>query len=160
MSCLLPTYWTVLPLIYFAYIKHAIKHKKSQLINITVYLEIPQKPKKKLNWSNKTWGIQESFWTWFSRFLFPDLILCHNTAVTFCQFCTIFHWPCGLLIEYFKSHSFTVSIMGVIASLVFLILSWFPQYFFHVLNETLSLLRSFYLSPTISFKGCSPPLPL
>ena len=42
--------------------------------------------------------------------------------------------------EYFESHSFTVSIMGVIASLVFLILPWFPQYFLYVLNETISLL--------------------
>ena len=68
--------------------------------------------------------------------------------------------PCDLSMEYFEPHSFTVSIIGVIASLVFLILPWFPQYFLYVLNETLSLLRSLYLSTTVSFKSGSSTLPL
>ena len=62
--------------------------------------------------------------------------------------------------EYFELHSFTVSIMGVIASLVFLIRPWFSQYFLYVLDEKLSLLGSLYLSVIVSFKGGSPPLPL
>ena len=62
--------------------------------------------------------------------------------------------------EYFESHSFTVSIMAVIASLVFLIRPWFPQYYIYMLNETLSLLGSLYLSTIVSFKGGLPPLPL
>ena len=70
------------------------------------------------------------------------------------------HCPCDLSMEYFESHSFTVSIMGVIASLVFLILPWFPQYFICMLNETRSLLRSLYLSTIVSFKGGSSRLPL
>ena len=55
--------------------------------------------------------------------------------------------------EYFESHSFTVSRMGMIASLVFLILPWFPQYFLYVLNEILSLLGSLCLSFIVSLKG-------
>ena len=39
------------------------------------------------------------------------------------------HCPCDLLIEYFELRSLTVFMMGVIVSLVFLILPWFPQYF-------------------------------
>ena len=49
------------------------------------------------------------------------------------HFLSILHnflnYPCNLSMEYFESHSFTVSILGVIASLVFLIVPWFPQYF-------------------------------
>ena len=62
--------------------------------------------------------------------------------------------------EYFESNSFTVSSMGVIASLVFLILPWSPQCFLYVLNEILSLLGSFYLSAKVSFNGGSSPLSL
>ena len=62
--------------------------------------------------------------------------------------------------EYFGSHSFTVSIMGVIASLIFLILPEFPQYFLYVLDETLSLLGSFTLSTIVSLKSGSSSLPL
>ena len=61
---------------------------------------------------------------------------------------------------YFESHSFTVSTMGVIASLVFLILPWFRLYFIYMLNETLFLLGSLYLSTIVSFKGGLSPLPL
>ena len=62
---------------------------------------------------------------------------------------------------YFESHSFVVSIMRVIASLVYtLILPWFPQYFIYVLNETLSLFRSLYLSTIVLFKSGLPPPPL
>ena len=53
--------------------------------------------------------------------------------------------------EYFESHSFTVSIMEVIASLTFLILPLFPQYFLNMLNETLSLLGSLYFSTIVSW---------
>ena len=84
MTCLLPTYWTVLPLIYFAYTNHTVKRKKPWLINITAYLEIPQKQtNKNLNWSNKIWGIHGPFWTWFSRFLFPPSTLCHKSSTRF-----------------------------------------------------------------------------
>ena len=62
--------------------------------------------------------------------------------------------------EYFELHGFKVSIVGEIASLVFLILPWFPQYFLYVLNETLSLLGSLYLSSIVPFKGGLSPLPL
>ena len=61
--------------------------------------------------------------------------------------------------EYFQSHSLIVFIMGVIGSLVFLILPWFPQYFLYVLNE-LSLLGSLYLATIVSFKDGSSVLPL
>ena len=50
--------------------------------------------------------------------------------------------------------------MGMIASLVFLILPWFPQYFLYVLNETLSLLGSFDFSTIVSFKISLSSLPL
>ena len=59
--------------------------------------------------------------------------------------------------EYFESHSLTVYIMKMIASLVFLIRPWFPQYLFHVLNETLSLLASFYPSTIVPLKGALSP---
>ena len=39
------------------------------------------------------------------------------------------HYPCDHLMNYFESHSFVVSIMGLIVSLVFLILPWLPQCF-------------------------------
>ena len=45
--------------------------------------------------------------------------------------------------------------MGVIAFLFFLILPWFSQFFLYMLNETLSLLGSLYLSAIVSFKGGS-----
>ena len=50
--------------------------------------------------------------------------------------------------------------MRVIASLIFLILAWFPQCFLYVLNETLSLLGSLYLFTIVSFKGGLPPPPV
>ena len=62
--------------------------------------------------------------------------------------------------EYFEPHSFTVSIMGVIASLVLFILPWSPHYFIYMLNKTLSLLGSLHLSTMVSFKGGLSPLPL
>ena len=62
--------------------------------------------------------------------------------------------------EYCESHSFTLSIMGVITSLVFLILPRFPQYLIYMLNETLSLLGSLYFSTIVYFEGGSSPLPL
>ena len=62
--------------------------------------------------------------------------------------------------KYFESHSFTVSIMGVKASLVFLLLPWFPQYFIYMLNEALSLLGSLYHSTIVLFKGGLSRLPL
>ena len=37
----------MLPLNYFTYTNHAAKHKKPYLVNITVYLETPQKQKTK-----------------------------------------------------------------------------------------------------------------
>ena len=49
------------------------------------------------------------------------------------------------------SHTFKVSIMGVLASRIFVILPWFPQCFFYVLNETPSLLGSLYLSTIVSW---------
>ena len=70
------------------------------------------------------------------------------------------HCPSDLEMEYFESHSSIVSIMGVIAFLVFLIFPWLPQYSIYMLNETLSLLRSLYLSIIVSFKDGSFPLPL
>ena len=60
------------------------------------------------------------------------------------------------LMEYFQSHSFTVSMMGVITSLVFLILPWLPQYFLQVSNETLSLLGSLYLSTIVHSSDVCP----
>ena len=62
--------------------------------------------------------------------------------------------------EYSESYNFTISTTAVIASLVFLIFPWFPQYFIYVLNEALSLLGSLYLSTMFSFKGGSFPLTL
>ena len=82
----------------------------------------------------------------------------------YCHFLAVLrhflHCPCDLSMEYFESPSFTVSIIGVIASLVLLILPWFPKCFLHVLNEILSLLGYFNLSTIVSFKGgsSSPPL--
>ena len=61
------------------------------------------------------------------------------------------HCLCDLPMEYFEYHSFTVSIMEVIASLIFLIFPWFPQYFLYLLNATLSLLGSLYLSTKFSW---------
>ena len=59
--------------------------------------------------------------------------------------------------KYFESHSFTVSIMGVIPFLPsFLNTSWFPQYFLYVLNEILSLLGPLYLSTIVSVKSSLP----
>ena len=56
--------------------------------------------------------------------------------------------------------SFKLSTMGPITSLIFLILPWFSQYFFYMLNETLSLLGPPYLCTIFSFKGGSSPLTL
>ena len=82
----------------------------------------------------------------------------------YCHFLPILdlflHCPFDLSMEYFESHSFTVTIMGVIASLVFWILPWFPQYFLYVLNEILSLKGPLYLSTIVLFKGGSSHLPL
>ena len=63
-------------------------------------------------------------------------------------------------IEYFEGHSFTVSTIRVIASLLFLILPWFSWYFLYVLNVTLSSLEPLYRCSTVSSKEHSTPLPL
>ena len=64
-----------------------------------------------------------------------------------------FTLPLRPLSRIFESHSFTVSIMGVIASLVFLILPWFPQH-------SSIILGSLYLSTILLFKADWFPLTL
>ena len=94
----------------------------------------------------------------FLKVSIPSSTLCHNVTVTFCQFCIIFTLSLWLSMECFESHSFIVSIMGVIAFVVFLTL-WFSQYFLYVLNETLSLLP-FYHSLIQGWFVVPPPISL
>ena len=54
-TCLLPKYWKLLPLSH-TFTDHAVKHKKLQIINITVCLKYrKQKVKRNRQWNNRWW---------------------------------------------------------------------------------------------------------
>ena len=88
----------------------------------------------------KWWSVRlRTKWLWvlvplqscFSRFLSPPLTLCYNSSTRFPKFVRLLFpnsrsfldCPCDLSMKYFAAGSFTVSTMGVIASLVFFIFS-------------------------------------
>ena len=109
----------------------------------------------------------QGFYSLLRLYAIKVLQISKISKITFCQFYINFlHCPCDLSVKYFEAHSFTVSTMGVIISLVFL-LPWFFQYFFYVLNKTLfirissplyhSFIHRWFLPPLIFFFFVLPP---
>ena len=83
MTCLLPIYWTVLPLSYFAYTIHAVKHKSHIYLLLQFTLKDHKNKQKNLNSSNKTRDSHGPFWTWFLWFLISPAILSHKKSARF-----------------------------------------------------------------------------